>query len=406
MHYDLHVRAGMRERLGKLAGQMRAWEEAPRIDGEDRQRLLAAIQFFNHTTTADPFRIAGIDGSGDFPSLAYGDSFVYSTVAHSTVYETVTGTGLREVATPVAPVIEFTWIPEEAERRRQAWDEAFAILGGRDIPSVIEQSDYRVLKAATSGRQTSSAQLLELLIRPHASDSANVAIQLRSTGELGAAARLLEANLGIRYLLTDGTLSLPLITRRDVSLFYEHLKRLCCVLATRHGVGLLAISKSHGLPAMEVVEELAREKAELPTRQVAEHWYLRLPFRGIDTWVFALAEGRQLPPVGAMTYLFRLHRNVPVFRFDLDLEYWRTHIRGSSEAQTLANEQRLLGDLDYASHDQRCFGYPYPIKAGHDRASLTQAERVALRKQIVEAAVAAGLRRSMFRDASAATGHE
>ena len=80
--------------------------------------------------------------------------------------------------------------------------------------------------------------------------------------------------------------------------------------------------------------------------------------------------------------------------------------RISKRAARRANEMRIFQDLDYASHDQRCYGYPYPIKAGHDRASLTEAERVALRKMIIAAAVSAGMKRSLFRSAAAATGHE
>jgi hypothetical protein len=90
---------------------------------------------------------------------------------------------------------------------------------------------------------------------------------------------------------------------------------------------------------------------------------------------------------------------VPVLRLDFDAGYW---------ADNLSNEvsvRKVFEALDYCSHDQRCFGYPYPVKAGHDRASLTDAERVALRKQLIDEAVRAGLKRSLFRDASAATGH-
>ena len=88
------------------------------------------------------------------------------------------------------------------------------------------------------------------------------------------------------------------------------------------------------------------------------------------------------------------------------IEYWKQRIRGATEDETRANERRVFENLDYASHDQRCYGYPYPVKAAHDRASLTRPERVALRKQIVDAAVRAGMKRSLFRDAAIATGHE
>ncbi len=191
----------------------------------------------------------------------------------------------------------------------------------------------------------------------------------------------------------------------ESSLFYEHLKRLCCVEARRRGLGLLALSKSHGLPSIELVEHLVRQAADKPSG-VVEHWYLRLPVPNIDNWKFSLAEGRRLPPPGAVTYLVRFHRTTPVMRLDMERDFWQTHVLGASDDETRANEQRIFEDLDYASHDQRCYGYPYPIKAGHDRASLTQAERVALRKQIVDAAVKAGLKRSLFRDAAPTTGHD
>jgi type IV pilus assembly protein PilB len=80
-------------------------------------------------------------------------------------------------------------------------------------------------------------------------------------------------------------------------------------------------------------------------------------------------------------------------------------LRGETDAHTVANESKMFGDLDYTSHDQRAFGYPYPIKACHDRTSMKMAERVALRKQIVDAAVGAGMKRGLFKDVSIATGH-
>jgi len=89
----------------------------------------------------------------------------------------------------------------------------------------------------------------------------------------------------------------------------------------------------------------------------------------------------------------------------MDIEFWRERIRADKEDETQANERTLFEDLDYACHDQRAYGYPYPIKAGHDRASLTNAERTAFRKMIVQAAVAKGMPPKLFRSVSQATGH-
>jgi len=404
MRFDLHLRTELREQIASVAEQMRSWEDNPRFGSTDRDRTRDAIQHFDHTTAHENLLIGGVDGSGDYPAVAYGDSFVHLTVAHGTVYRADVASGLRELSQG-SPLIHVTWMAEEEERRLRSWDESFTTLAGMSIPDVIERSDYQQLKSTETGRTTSVSKLAAELVRPHAADSGNIAIQLRSLGELGAALRLLWNQSDIRYLLLDGTFSLPLVTRKDVSLFHEHLKRLCCVEARARGVGFFALSKSHGLPAIELLEEIASEKLGPGPRETVEHWFMRLPVPHIDKWKFPLADGRQIPPPGTVTYLVRFHRNVPILRLDMDIEFWRSRVLRDSPDKTLANERLIFQDLDYACHDQRCFGYPYPIKAGHDRASLTAPERVALRKQIIDAAVAAGLRRSLFRDASMATGH-
>ena len=190
------------------------------------------------------------------------------------------------------------------------------------------------------------------------------------------------------------------------SLFFEHLKRLCCVAALEADVGFLALSKSHGVRSVELLEELAIEKFGLSPGTAAEHWFLRIPTPLVDSWETPLSEGRTLPPVGAMSYLVRLHRSTPVMRLDVDLYWWQARLQGASALETREREIRLFEDLDRCSHDQRSYGYPYPVKAGHDRASLSEPERVALRKQIVDAAVRAGMKPSLFRSASRATRHE
>ena len=219
--------------------------------------------------------------------------------------------------------------------------------------------------------------------------------------EWGTALRLIESDPPCRYVLMDTTFSLPFIKTKDSSLFHEHLKRLCCVRARERQVNLFTISKSHGLPSIELIENLAREAQGLPAGKAAEHWMLRLPMECLDDWkVDGITEGRQIPPIGAVTYLFRLHKNTPVMRLDMDRVWWEEHYQGDP-----VTEQRVFCELDYCGHDQRAYGYPFPIKACHDRTRLSMAERTVLRKRIIDAAVAKGMKRSLFKDASAATGH-
>ncbi len=166
-------------------------------------------------------------------------------------------------------------------------------------------------------------------------------------------------------------------------------------------MGVFTLSKSHGLPSMDLLEALASQEEESEATQTAEHWYLRLPVEGVDDWdVKSVIEDRQIPPVGAVTYLFRLHKNTPVMRLDMDRDWWEEQIQGNSEA-----EQKLFSELDYCGHDLRAYGYPFPIKACHDQTRLSRAERLIMKKQIIDASVANGMKRSLFKDVSMATGH-
>lgn len=406
MRHTQHLRVEVRDRLGQLAAQMRDWQESPAISDEERGRILKSIQPFRHTTMAEPFRLAGVDGSGDYPSLTYADSFIYITVAQGTLYQVDSTSGLREISPQVSPPPEFTWLPDDEIKCREEWERAFVRLVGLPIREVVERSDYRNLKALASGRTTPVDRLSTELICPHASDSGNIGIQLRTAAEMSLALKLIQSEPRPRFVLVDTTFSLPMVSAKNTSLFYEHVKRLCCVEARQRGIGFFAVSKSHGLPAMELIEDFARDKMGFGRGTQAEHWYMRIPTKDHDGWELALTKDRQLPPIGAVTYLVRFHRNVPVLRLDMDVEFWRARVLRDDEQETLANESWIFEHLDYASHDQRSFGYPYPLKAGHDRASLTQTERSSFRRQIIDAAVSAGMKRSVFRDASMATGHK
>ena len=400
MPRSLQHRSVFNTKLGKLVDDMSAWEGKERIDEEEVAKIRQAITPFAHTASfTESYQIGGVDGSGDYPSLSYSDSFVSIANASGTVYRTDSIHGLAELDSVADPNLELVWLPEDRESAKPFWIESLSNLAGLPVNEVIASSDYRSLKDMASHHRHSAAELEENLILPAASDTSNVAIQLRSTAEYGAALRLIRHDERCRFVLMDTTLSLPMATRKQLSLFYEHLKRFCCVEARERGVAFITVSKSHGLPCIDEVEKLAAEVCD-SGKKLAEHWFWRLPIPDIDEWELSLVEGRTIPPIGAVSYLVRFHRNTPVLRFDLDRSFWESQFREDPAA-----EARFFGELDYTCHDQRSFGYPYPIKACHDRVRLSMNERTALKKQIVEAAVAKGMKRSLFRDVSTSTGH-
>lgn len=284
MSISLQHRHEFNTKLTKLVADMSAWEGKARIDDDEADRIRLEIRPFSHTTTfVEPYLIGGVDGSGDYPCLSYSDSFVSIANASGTVYRTDTIHGLSEVASVADPNLELVWLPEDREAARPFWFDALSNLSGIPVSDVVTSSDYRALKNAASHHQHGAMELEEHLILPAASDTSNVAIQLRSTAELGAAYRLIGHSAGCRYVLMDTTLSLPMVTRKQLSLYYEHLKRLCCVEAFSRSTVFMTISKSHGLPCIDIVEQLAAQACGTGER-AAEHWFLRLPIPGHDDW--------------------------------------------------------------------------------------------------------------------------
>jgi hypothetical protein len=386
----------MRDRLADVSSRMAAWDQQLPEPPDLRRRLIEAIQPFEHTTTFPNLIMGGVDGTGYFPAVAYGDSFVYASVASSTLYESDAVHGLKEIDRGLEPLVEFTWLTTSATQRTSAMFESFERLVGRSVDDVLSGSDYSSL--GRNGRTDLKTRRSGLIIPP-AHDASNVGVQLRTTAELAAALQLIESVSPEALVLTDGTMSLPFVQRDKQSLFFEHLRRFCCVRAQARGVVFAALSKSHGLPSSVRIEEAAREKLGVAD---PEHWFMRVPDSTRDGWSPWSSDGPTVPPLGAVSFLIRLHRSTPVMRIDLDARFWGERVRGTDDLE-LAH--RFFGALDYASHDQRCYGYPYPVKAAHDRGSLTEQERVVLRQQLVDAAVQAGMRRSIFRDASQMTGH-
>ena len=386
----------MRDRLADVSSRMAAWDQQLPESPDLRRRLIDAIQPFEHTTTLPNLMIGGVDGTGYFPAVAYGDSFVYASVASATLYESDAVHGLKEIDRGLEPLVEFTWLTTSATQRTSAMFESFERLVGISVDDVLAGSDYSIL--GRKGRGDIATRRSGLIIPP-AHDAGNVGVQLRTTAELAAALQLIESVPPETLILTDGTMSLPFVQREKQSLFFEHLRRFCCVRAMARGVYFAALSKSHGLPSGVRIEEAARDKLGVAE---PEHWFMRVPEAARDGWSPWSSDGPMVPPLGAVSFLVRLHRSTPIMRIDLDARFWEERLRGTDDVE-LAHH--FFGAVDYASHDQRCYGYPYPVKAAHDRGSLTDQERVVLRQQLVDAAVQAGMRRSLFRDVSQMTGH-
>lgn len=405
MHFDIHFRTDVVKKIKNVVEDLHTWNINDKLSSDEIDELSEFVQGFEHCPIPDHlFLVGGADGSGDFPCVSYGDSVVYLITAMSRLYS-ASPTGLKEKDVSNADIVDFLWLPEDKAKARIQYLNFFEQLIGESLEHICEASDYFELTKAHGGGVNSPVDLIDTFITPPAHESDNISIQLLNTAESGALIRLMRSldTSGYKdipiYLLEDSTMALPLVTGKS-TLFFEVAKRYACKVGRDTGIIYMAISKSHNIPHMDLIEDMIKTK--IPT---GEHWFLRLPVEKIGEKRLDLLGTRTLPPIGAVTYLFKFHKTTQPMRLDMDFKFWKDNIWSEDKDVMSAKEKQIFRDLDFTSHDQRCYGYPYPIKACHDMASLTKEERVALRKQIIDEAVKAGLKRKNFVDPSILTGH-
>ena len=406
MHFDIHFRSDVVEKIKSVVTDIQDWNINDTSAEDEIAALSDQIVCFDHCAAPDrPFLIAGADGSGDFPCVQYGDSVVYLVTAMSRLYEASAGP-MSELPVTADDVVDFLWLPEDKAKARTQFLTTFSTLMGAPLEDICQESDYYEYAKRSGKSVASPVDLLDTLILPGAHDSTNIGIQLYSTAEAGALVRLMRsidksqfAGKPI-YILEDTTLALPMISSKS-TLFFEIAKRYACEYARTHGFLYMTLSKSHNMPHMDLIEDEILKKN--PT---GEHWFLRVPARSLGETKPEFLGTRTIPPVGSVSYIFKFHRTTQPMRLDMSLKFWQQFIQSEDKEEQRRREIQIFRDLDFAPHDQRCSGYPYPIKACHDVASLTDDERVALRKQIVDEAVKAGLKRKNFVDPSIQTGHK
>ncbi len=403
MRFDIHLRNDVKNKIAGIVNDIQAWNAEDSTITKEIEKLSSLVCEFDHCATPDsPFMILGSDGSGDFPCVTYGDSFVYLVTALCRAYKADPSGKLIEENIHEHSLVDFAWLPEDKQQSNKQLDLCFEKLIGHSLLEVCQISDYLQLAKEHGCSISSPSELLGTMIRPEAHDAHNLEIQIRTVAELAALIRAIEKidNNQPCYILEDSTMSLPLIYRNS-SLFFEILKRYVAVLARNKGFAYLTISKSHNMPHMDLIESMISKT--IPSH---EHWFMRVPTSREDGDIPTFLGARSIPPAGAVSYLFKFHKATQTMRLDMDYTYWKKKVWNKDKSIMQQHEIQIFRDLDFASHDQRCYGYPYPIKACHDMASLTQAERVSLRKQIIDAAIENGLKRKNFIDPSMQTGHK
>jgi hypothetical protein len=396
---DSGTNLSIRNQIKALADSLKSLEEQPKLTDNDEIFLNENLKSFSHTTFATNLRVAGVSSNGDYPVLRCGSNFIYHTLADCAVYVSDAVVKLKEIPAKFEAINAITSLTKTGKPSKEI-DQNFEQIANVSIIETIENSDYKELKSVESKRNNNIDLLYDELIRPSADDSGNISVQLKSVGLFGMVLSLIKAHQSLDYILLETTFSLPSATLPTGSLFYEHLKRLSCVEARKHGIKLLTLTKNHGIFQIHEIEQAARQKQDLPEKSIAEHWYLRLPIFGFDKGSLSFVENRRFPPAGAVSYLVRFHRTFPTMRLDMDRDYWMKNILGETEKETVENERKIFEDLDYLCHEQSSYGFPYPLKSSRDKTTLSNSARGRLRKLISDELLKSGVPKSSIQEFS------
>lgn len=387
----------IRDQIKVLAESLKSLEDQPKLTGNDETFLNENLKFFSHTTFASNLNVAAVSSNGDYPVLRCGNNFIFHTLADCAVYTSDAVVKLKEIPKEVVTTNVVTTLTK-TERPSREIDQNFEQIADVSILETIANSDYRELKSSESKRNNNTELLFDELIRPPAADTGNISVQLKSVGLFGMVLRLIENHQPLDYVLLETTFSLPSVTLPTGSLFYEHLKRLCCLEARKRGIKLLALTKNHGIFQINEIERAAAHKQSTSENSIAEHWYLRLPILGFDECSLSFVENRRFPPVGAVSYLIRFHRTFPTMRLDMDREFWMKNVLGKTEKETAENERKIFEDLDYLCHEQSSYGFPYPLKSSRDKTTLNNSARGRLRKLILDELIKSGVPKSSIQE--------
>jgi hypothetical protein len=397
MIFQYSTHTNIKDQIKVLAESLKSLEDQPKLTDNDEVFLNDNLKSFSHTTFATNLKVAGVSSNGDYPVLRCGNNFIYHTLADCAVYVSDAVVKLKEIPAESNLINAVTSLAKTEKPSREI-DQNFEQIADVSVIETIENSDYRELKSAESRRNNSTDLLYGEMIRPSADDTGNISVQLKSVGLFGMVLSLIKEHRLLDYILLETTFSLPSVTLPTGSLFYEHLKRLCCVEARKRGIKLLTLTKNHGIFQIHEVEQSARQKQGLPETVIAEHWYLRLPIFNFDKGSLSFIENRRFPPAGAVSYLVRFHRTFPTMRLDMDRDFWMKTVRGKTENETTENERKIFEDLDYLCHEQSSYGFPYPLKSSRDKTTLSNSARGRLRKLIIDELLKSGVPRSSIQE--------
>ena len=382
MDYDFLTRSFIQNASQAVRSFRLAIEEAEPPEAE-LEALCQGLKRFSHCRSLEKdFRIAGVDGSGEFPILQQDDIFMHFVVSAGAVFETCTRRQ-HKMAVQSAKGTMYTGLVnlrDYGDAVTEGYQFFLDQLIGLDLGDLRDQSDYcEVFSEQGRVPMQPGDVTWDQAAFSKASQVGTHAYLIRSVAELGMAIRCLAVQP--KYLLMDTSLVYFLLGEKLY--LPELMKRYLICRANAQNTAVFGLCKSHNIPNGDLLGRWAAERYD-----AKDHWFLRLPSEALGERRPAFLQDREVPPKLGVSYLFKFHEMSFPMRIDMDAQWWRDHINGDTQ-----REKQLFQDLDYTCHDVRSYGYPYPLQAAHRRASLTKKERRAVRDILFQQAQREGILR-------------
>jgi hypothetical protein len=369
-----------------------------------RREIIDSIEPYRSDVVFEAdYRVSAVDGSGSSELATFNDVRVHLLSTSTIVLDTNTKNGA-----PFVPM-DRTEL-EAAVGRAQPYINSYWHSGVRgdargkmaetleDIYPVNDVSELILpfFRDTTNGQIRSIADLSKSRYSEHVAmlqtmeslifygqflTNSHVHDELRKASEYAAARAVITSEIGPRYLLLDGAMSMFLhqVGQYPIMPTGFMLRELCSI-ARDKGVVLCAVSKSHTVPGADRIAALAEEVVGKGTK-----WFCVLPGQNDPGGGLHILQKRTyIPPHLAVPYLFSFSQDNRPSRIDFDRVWWFQNIFVPSDPRkTRQNEKALFRDIEFMSRDARWYGYPVALALAHEECKLSY-EDLRLAKEIAD----------------------
>ncbi|TFF92226.1 hypothetical protein EU545_01605 [Candidatus Thorarchaeota archaeon] len=366
-------------------------EEFAKDEVRIKENLLEKVEPYSPDVVLDEdFIVASIDGSGTDSLAVYDDVRVHLMSTAAVVLDT--NTRSENVFAPLSrehveerlgeqPHIDVHWHSGvRGDAPRKLAETLSSVYPEKDLVNLVLPffrdftkgaiSSYSDFTETEYGKYTPRLKEMESLIsREQILTNPMVHEEIRKACEYAAARNIITSDIGPKYLLLDGAMSVFMhFVLRYPSMPTGFMLRELCELARKNDIILCAVSKNHTIPFAHRIAKMARDRFGESAK-----WFCHLPSKEDPGGGLHIYDDRTyIPPMLAVPYLFSFTQDNRPSRIDFDRVWWLENIFVHDDPKaTRENEKALFRELEFMSRDARWYGFPVALALAHELCKLS-----------------------------------